>query len=146
MMGKLDFDAYMRAAATRRWAWGDFDCFLFAAGAVEAMTGIDHMAELRGYRDETSAAILLQERFGTLSLAEAFHAVAERACAQPVGRDDVRDGDVAVIRWERGFTKATDIDQSVGLGVFHRSKVYALTPVGLATVPLGTRVIELWRF
>jgi hypothetical protein len=42
------------------YAWGHHDCALFAAGAVQAMTGIDFAAEFRGkYEDEDGARRLL---------------------------------------------------------------------------------------
>lgn len=37
-------------------AWGSCDCAMFAAGAVEAMTGIDPAAEIRGrYKSQAGA-------------------------------------------------------------------------------------------
>lgn len=145
-MDKVAFDKYMREASTRPFKWGVNDCFLFAAGAVAAGTGKDHMADLRGYGDETTAAILLQERFGTLSLAVAFREVARRAGAVKINPEDAKTGDVALVSWPRGFQRPTAIDQSAGLGVFHRTRAFVLSPSGLVAVPLGHRVIELWRF
>lgn len=42
--------------------WGKMDCALFSAGAVEAMTGVDLMAEFRGrYSDEAGAMAVIRK-------------------------------------------------------------------------------------
>jgi ferric-dicitrate binding protein FerR (iron transport regulator) len=40
--------AYLDSVRVRPFEWGTHDCCLFAAGAVEAMTGVDPMPEFRG--------------------------------------------------------------------------------------------------
>jgi len=40
--------AYLEPLRLRPFEWGDHDCCLFCAGAVEAMTGVDVMGEFRG--------------------------------------------------------------------------------------------------
>lgn len=44
--------------------WGEFDCCTGAAGLVIAMTGIDVMAPLRGYRTERGALLKLSRFTG----------------------------------------------------------------------------------
>lgn len=139
-------DAYMTDAQTRKFVWGSFDCFLFAAGAVQAKTGVDHMADLRGYADEQSAAILLQERFGTLKLRDVFLRTARKAGAKEVGRIGAQDGDVCCVEWPRLARKPHEIDQSIGLGVFWRWQVFACSKRGVIRVPANQRVIDYWRF
>lgn len=57
-------------ADDRPFAWGGRDCCTFAAGAVEAMTGADPAAALRGrYRTEQGAARLLKRHGGLEALA-----------------------------------------------------------------------------
>lgn len=43
------------AARTRAFAYGTFDCALFAADCVQAMTGTDYAGELRGYKSKLDA-------------------------------------------------------------------------------------------
>ena len=43
-----DLTAYLASVADRPLVPGEHDCALFAAGAVEAMTGVDLAAEWRG--------------------------------------------------------------------------------------------------
>lgn len=59
---------YIAEARDRRFAWGEQDCILFAAGAALAMTGHDIAAEYRGqYRNRKEAmAILRAKGKGTL--------------------------------------------------------------------------------
>lgn len=66
--------AYVKAAQRRRFTWGVWDCAWFAAGAVEAVTGTDLIADYRGsYRTPHGARRALMER-GHKSLPEAVSA------------------------------------------------------------------------
>jgi len=58
-------DRVIREARTRSFAYGTFDCALFAADCVQAVTGIDYAAELRGYESKT-AAYRIVAKFGSL--------------------------------------------------------------------------------
>ena len=54
-------NAYLEKVGRRPFKWGTHDCCTFAAGAVKAMTGRNHMAEFRGtYRSEAEAAEALK--------------------------------------------------------------------------------------
>lgn len=59
---------FLDNCAERRFEWGSHDCTLFAASAVERMTGVDFAEGLRGtYSDARSAAeVLRQHGAGTL--------------------------------------------------------------------------------
>lgn len=54
---------FISANRTRAFAWGEWDCALFAASAVEAMTGFDfgRPFRARGYTDARGAALALRE-------------------------------------------------------------------------------------
>lgn len=143
----MDIDTYMAESMNRQFEWGVFDCFLFAAGAVQAKTGADHMEGLRGYRSETSAAILLQDRFGTLSLRDVFMELAGAVGAKEVAHiQQCTNGDIACVEWPKKFQKPTDIDQSCGLGVVYRDRVYVCLPKGVTLIPATHRVIDYWSF
>lgn len=58
-------DVYLRATRDRPFCWGTLDCVLFAAGAVEAMTGTDPVPGLAGSYDAPRGAWdTLQARYG----------------------------------------------------------------------------------
>jgi hypothetical protein len=59
---------FMTANRDREFAWGKWDCILFACAAAEAITGVDKAAAYRGqYSDEKGArAILRKLGAGTL--------------------------------------------------------------------------------
>ncbi|MEG3166543.1 hypothetical protein U1701_18435 [Sphingomonas sp. PB2P19] len=59
---------YLDRVADQPFKWGEHDCALFAAGAINAMTGTDPAADLRGiYTDRASAAAALKDHgAGTL--------------------------------------------------------------------------------
>lgn len=61
--------AYIEAVAGLDHAYGQHDCGLFCAGAVEAMTGVDPAVQFRGgYDDAKSAAKVLRDKgAGTLA-------------------------------------------------------------------------------
>jgi len=59
---------YLDTCAEKKFEWGQHDCTLFAASAVQRITGHDFAASLRGtYTDAKSAAQVLREHgAGTL--------------------------------------------------------------------------------
>lgn len=56
---------YLEAVRSREFAYGAFDCCLFAADWVQIATGIDHAAELRGYASKAQAYEII-ERYGSI--------------------------------------------------------------------------------
>src|SRR5579875_1052465 len=67
-----ELDAYLRDTASKPFAWGSNDCCLFAANAIEAMTGVDIADDFRGkYTDEASAFALIKLVTGGSTVADA---------------------------------------------------------------------------
>lgn len=96
------------------------DCALWAAGAVEAMTGIDPAAKYRG------AYTTLDEGLALLK-ADGFkdHVAWLRANFKRVKPVDARPGDLVVI----------DTDTLRALGIVQGASLYVLTPNGPGTIP-----------
>src|SRR5690606_16299333 len=70
---------YIAAARRRPFEWGKFDCCLFAADVIRALTGLDPAADLRGrYRTALGAKRIVNREGGSLA------ALAERRFA-PLG-------------------------------------------------------------
>ncbi|RVD13791.1 MAG: hypothetical protein EOS73_15980 [Mesorhizobium sp.] len=72
--------------------WGVSDCLLTVADAVEAITGTDPAADIRGkYKTEAGAARILRKRgFGDVEMALA-------SLFRPVGRLMAQRGDIGVV-------------------------------------------------
>lgn len=112
--------AYVAAAATRTFQPGTHDCALFAAGAVEAITGRDLARGYRGYRSMRAGRAALADR--------GFASMADYAAAHlseiPVLRAQV--GDIAVL----------DENGGEAFGVVQGARIYVLRLDGLGTVAL----------
>ena len=64
--------AVMREASTRSFSWGSNDCVTFAAACVEAVTGVDRIADVRtAWADERQAIRLLVSGGGLLEMVQA---------------------------------------------------------------------------
>ncbi len=83
---------YLAASEGAVFAWGVVDCALFAAGAVEAMTGIDPAASYRGHYSTATGAIKALRRYGAGTLADTISAAfPERAIGH------ARRGDLVMV-------------------------------------------------
>ena len=128
----------VRFIASRRdepFAWGRHDCCLFAADCIEAMTGVDPAARLRGYSDRRGAVAALRG-FADGGLAGVMSAIAEELGAAEVEPDFARRGDAAYVVQESG-AGSFGIVLSEGVAV-------AGLPRGVAMLPRA-RVVRTWR-
>ena len=67
-----ELDTFMREHSNDAFEWAVQDCCLFAANAIEAMTGVDIASDFRGrYTDEASAFALIKELTGGDTVADA---------------------------------------------------------------------------
>lgn len=127
-----ELDAFIREAATKRFAWGRWDCFLFAAEGVRRLGGPNIAAGIKGtYSDAegASAAIAawgqdledgLTARCGGLGMQEIPPALARR-------------GDLVVLRLPGGPTA----------GICGGSTAWCAGPTGVVSVPM-TAASKAW--
>lgn len=109
---------FMAGAAVRRFRPGKHDCALFVAGAVKAMTGVDHARGWRSkYRSMKRGQALLREK------GFADHVAFVAAHYPEVAPIMARAGDIAVI-------------DGGALGIVQGPNIYVLRPDGLGIVPL----------
>lgn len=101
---------------------GRLDCALFAAGAVEAMTGVDHAKGRRGYRTLATGEQKLRAE-GYASHIDLVAAIFE---------------EVPVAFAQAGDLAAVPTDEGPALGVVQGEYVYVMQPGGLGLVPLLT--------
>ena len=108
--------AYLDEVRARPFAYGRHDCALFAAGAVEAMTGVDLAVDYRG-------------RYGSLKeglkLVRGRHLAILRDHLRPVSPAFAQVGDVALIG-EVGFP---------ALGLVQGETILVLREDGLGLMP-----------
>lgn len=107
-------------------AWGTNDCCMFAVGCVQAMTGVDHGKEFRGYKTAVGAAKRLEKHGGVEGIAT--YCLGESKSVKLAKR-----GDVVMI----------DSGEGYALGVCVGSKIAAVSKDGLTFVPM-TQAIKVW--
>lgn len=106
--------AYLIEVGDKPFAYGEFDCALFVAGAVEAMTGENHADGFAKYGSLRTGLNRLKKE----------------------GFDDHFDF------LEKTFSEGDDVvivngPAGRGLGVRYRNRVYCLSEAGPRTVPLS---------
>ena len=69
-----DLAAYLSDKALEPFCWGAHDCALFAASAVEAMTGTDPAADFRGQYDNQAGARAALRTIGNGTLLKTYQA------------------------------------------------------------------------
>ncbi|MEH3107157.1 MAG: hypothetical protein PGN09_07705 [Sphingomonas fennica] len=80
---------YLEPLRARPYEWAKNDCCTFAAGAVEAMTGVDPMAEFRGRYATARGAVRAIRRIGAGTLPATLDAKFRRIEAALAQRGDV---------------------------------------------------------
>lgn len=108
--------AYLETVRARRFSYGQHDCALFAADAVQAMTGTDLAADFRGRYDSLKASLKLVRGGHLAILHQHFEAI-------PPAFAGV--GDLALIG-EVGFP---------ALGLFEGQHILVLREDGLGLMP-----------
>lgn len=92
--------AAFEAAGERDFAYGRFDCLLFVAECVEATTGVDLAAELRGSYEGREGALEVLRGLARLPQADmdrALEGTVTRFLGQPVAPGFARRGDVVTV-------------------------------------------------
>lgn len=108
----------------RRFRWSHADCLAWSCGAVEALTGVDLMVGLRGYRSEAEG-IRFGRKLGYDGLEDLF-----RKNLEPAPIAMLVDGDIV----------ALEVDGRISMGVLAPPDVLAMMPTGLGTVPISYAV------
>ncbi len=112
---------YVEDVARKPFRYGTHDCALFVAGAVKAMTGVDHA---RGWRSQYR------------SLAKGRKLLAEQGHQDHVAMVASLFAEIPVLRAQVGDIAVLDGDGGDTLGVVQEPYVWAVDPHGLRSVPL----------
>lgn len=126
-----DWQSRLQAAIAARqhrpFEWGRHDCCLFVCDCIEAMTGRDPAADVRGYSTDREAARLVRELGGMRSIGgQRFGAEIAPGLAQV--------GDVGLVEY----------DGRESLALCGGSHWVAAGAVGLAVLPMSA-AIAAWR-
>lgn len=127
-------ESYLFVCKKRDFEWGSFDCALFVAGAVQAMTGIDFSDKYRGRYKTERGALMAMRRQGFNDVV----GVATYCFGAP---------SASVLKAQRGDVVAFDTDDGTALGVVDLSGSAFLAVMchgGLARRPLSQAVLT-WR-
>lgn len=122
--------AVLQQAFARPFQYGRFDCYLFIAECVEAMTGIDLSEGKRGsYSTEVGAGLIIK-RAGCNSLEEIATQLAAKYGGEEIPASMAQRGDVLL---------STSADGSPGLGICvgEIALVPAVGGDGLTTVSIA---------
>ena len=130
-------EIYLHANADRRFRYGDWDCCLFVADAIEAMTGTDIAADFIGRYRNRAQAFQVASRLGIgQSVQSIAESVAARAGMREVGPLSAGRGDMALIRRPRDF--------SMGIVALSGREILIAMRTGFAPVPMD-RAVRAWK-
>ena len=126
---------FVALARERRFRWGTHDCMLFAADAVQAITGVDPARPYRGiYRNRREAERLMKEYAGG-GVSKLTELVTE----------DHSIPEIPPLMAQRGDVCLVEVSSREALGVAVGSIILvAALPKGVAAVPL-TGALRAWR-
>ena len=118
---KLALIQYLEKAARKPFAPGEHDCALFAAGAVEAMTGVDYARPFKGRYTTLKGGMRVLREAGF-----ADHIALTAAWLPEISPAFAAPGDLAVVATPEG----------PALGVVQGENLYVLTVDRLGLLPM----------
>jgi hypothetical protein len=121
---QLRLESFVTQRQSVPFVWGANDCALFAADAVQAITGRDPAPHLRGHRNARQAICAVREHGGLGAIAWAA-----LGPSMPVLRASV--GDVVLVR----------VGKRLALGVCNCATVLGPGPLGVVAVPMADAVL-----
>jgi len=132
------FDTFLRERARLPFAWGTNDCAMFAADAVQAITGTDIAGDFRSkYSSEASAFALIKTVTGGTTVADAA-----AWCAQ---QHELVEWDYPLLA-KRGDLVVIDNGGQLISGVIHLNGRHAISvsESGLVRLPIS-KVKRAWK-
>lgn len=131
-MDELLINEAVERAMRKDFEWGSDDCCLWVCDLIEAATGVDLAAPLRGYRSAAGAARRLRSYAGG-GLCEAAVKLAAKAHLKPAARP------------YRGVLVGVVADAAgPALAIFWKDRWIGRTIRGITTLPAHTATVA-WR-
>lgn len=121
--------AAIEAARGRPFCWGAHDCLLFAAGVVQAITGVDPAAEWRGRYDSRASAV---------------HHLATRGGMEAVVTVSLGSPRAYTVLAQRGDVVMVQTPDGPALGICNGADAACAGPLGLTFAPM-TRWLRAWQ-
>lgn len=122
----MSLTAYLERVRAEPFAYGSHDCALFAAGAIQAQTGVDPAEAFRGRYGSLREGLKALKAQGYES-----HVDLARAVLKPVDRPFAQTGDIAVLNLDRG----------PALGVVDGSRVFFLSDGGMMHIEFTSPIV-----
>jgi hypothetical protein len=120
--------AFLKHRQSQPFCWGKNDCCLFAADAIQVITGVDHASEFRGRYTTAIGAKRALIRYGKGDIKHTFNA----KFGKPIGGLNASRGDISLVN-----INGEDI---VGV-VF--GNIYVVSEPGLLQLPLS-QALGIW--
>ncbi len=121
-----ELDSFIRDAAGKRFAWGRWDCFLFAAEGVRRLGGPNIAAGIKGTYNDAAGAAEAIAAWGQ-DLEDGLTARCAALDMQEIPPALARRGDLVVLRLPGGPTA----------GLCGGSTAWATGPSGVVSVPMS---------
>lgn len=122
-------ELFLRENSARPFVYGDWDCCLFVASAIEAMTGVDPAREFRGTYDSLrGAAEAMKLLYSSRTVVRVVEQIAVRYEMGELPVRFARRGDMVLIPRKR--------DSSPGIVAFDGARALVAGPTGVTTVPI----------
>jgi hypothetical protein len=117
--------AYVESCKNTSFAYGSFDCGIFAADCIEAITGNDLAAEFRGYKSAREAVTAIKNACGAMSIPKLGEYIAAKHGLREVPLNFAQRGDLVIVSNKRfGIVSMTGTD------------IYVPANRGITRVPL----------
>jgi hypothetical protein len=129
--------SYVLECAAKPFRYGELDCGLFVAGAIEAMTGVDVAGDLRGvYATRKEAFGTIRRLAGRASMEAIAECIAARCGAQEVPVAFAQRGDAVQLGRGRAAT--------LGIVAMHGTEILAPAKDGLVRMEMS-KAVRAWH-
>lgn len=134
------YHKFLVESTAKPFAWGTWDCSMFAADGIQAITGTDVAAEFRGkYTDESGAFALIKQVTGGSTVADAAAWVAkEHGMAELTHPLMAQRGDLVVFEAPTGALVA-------GLVHLNGRHIISVGEQGLYRFPIS-QIKRAWHY
>ncbi len=133
------FDVFLFENSARRFKYGEWDCCLFVAGAIQAMTGVDAAAPYRDkYSSRVEALQLAESMHGKKSIQAITESVATSNGMSEISLLHARRGDMVLIK------RAGGRDFSLGIVSLSGHRILIALGKSIGSLPIE-RGFRAWR-